>query len=73
MNSAAGSDTDAHVLDSELQQLGLPKEHAAALTKVYAENQEKIRTSLTSQSLKGKSLNHVLTFSGRSGLAILVF
>ena len=52
LKSSAGSDTDGHVLDSELQQLGLPKEHAAALTKVYIENQDNIRSNLVNTSLK---------------------
>ena len=33
-------------MDSELQQLGLPKEHAAAFSKVYLEHQEKLYQSL---------------------------
>ena len=39
MMKAAGAQVATSMLDSELQQLGLPKEHAAALVKVYTDNQ----------------------------------
>jgi len=43
----------------EVQQLGLPKEHAAALGKVFGDNTTSIRTRLTGQSLKLNSLEKV--------------
>ncbi|XP_064104467.1 COMM domain-containing protein 4-like isoform X2 [Macrobrachium nipponense] len=52
LESAAGAGVTANVLDSELQQLGLPKEHAAAITKVYTEHQEALQAHLKGASLK---------------------
>ncbi|XP_068209091.1 COMM domain-containing protein 4 [Palaemon carinicauda] len=52
LESAAGAGVTANILDSELQQLGLPKEHAAAITKVYTEHQEALQQHLKSTSLK---------------------
>lgn len=55
LESAAGAGVTANILDSELQQLGLPKEHATAITKVYTDHQEAIHRHLTNTSLKVKS------------------
>ncbi|XP_066987937.1 COMM domain-containing protein 4 isoform X1 [Macrobrachium rosenbergii] len=52
LESAAGAGVTANVLDSELQQLGLPKEHATAITKVYTEHQEALQAHLKNASLK---------------------
>ncbi|KAK7072022.1 COMM domain-containing protein 4 [Halocaridina rubra] len=52
LESAAGAGVSASVLDSELQQLGLPKEHATAMTKVYMDHQESIHQHLRDASLK---------------------
>nr|XP_045594893.1 COMM domain-containing protein 4-like [Procambarus clarkii] len=52
LESAAGAVVAAGVLDSELQQLGLPKEHAAALTKVYSDHHHELLRRLHDTSLK---------------------
>lgn len=50
LEKAAGAQVPASLLDSELQQLGLPKEHAAALTKVYGEQQSAIYNKLNEKN-----------------------
>ncbi|KAG0714317.1 COMM domain-containing protein 4 [Chionoecetes opilio] len=52
VGSAAGAAVTPAVLDSELQQLGLPKEHAAALTRVYADHLPRLALHLQQASLK---------------------
>ncbi|KAG7160289.1 COMM domain-containing protein 4-like [Homarus americanus] len=52
LESAAGAVVAAAVLDSELQQLGLPKEHAAAITKVYGDHHQQLLQHLRHTSLK---------------------
>lgn len=52
LERAGGAGVGGPVLDSELQQLGLPKEHAAALTRVYSEHQPRLRQALRQGSLK---------------------
>lgn len=63
LERAGGAGVGGPVLDSELQQLGLPKEHAAALTRVYSEHQPRLRQALRQASLKGESGDS----SGRRG------
>lgn len=50
--SATGAAVTPAVLDSELQQLGLPKEHAAALTRVYGDHLPRLAHHLHQTSLK---------------------
>ncbi|XP_061433490.1 COMM domain-containing protein 4 [Lethenteron reissneri] len=50
--SAAKYNVDGNSLSSELQQLGLPKEHASALCKVYEDKQAELQDQLKSQSLR---------------------
>lgn len=57
LESAAGAAVTGAVLDSELQQLGLPKEHAAAITRVYNEHQAHLLTHLKDTSLRGYTTN----------------
>lgn len=52
LKSAAGAAVTPSVLDSELQQLGLPKEHAAALTRVYGDHLQRLTQHLHQTSLK---------------------
>lgn len=40
--------------DAELQQLGLPKEHSAAICRVHTEYADAVRTFLAENTLKGK-------------------
>lgn len=54
LERAGGAGVDGPVLDSELQQLGLPREHAAALTRVYSEHQARLHQALRQDSLKGE-------------------
>ncbi|OPL33864.1 hypothetical protein AM593_08027, partial [Mytilus galloprovincialis] len=44
--SAAKYNVDGESLSNELQQLGLPKEHATALTKSYSDSLEKLQAQL---------------------------
>ncbi|XP_050723103.1 COMM domain-containing protein 4-like [Eriocheir sinensis] len=50
--SAAGAAVTPAVLDSELQQLGLPKEHAAAISRVYGDHLPRLTHHLQHTSLK---------------------
>lgn len=52
LESAAGAAVAPPVLDSELQQLGLPKEHASAITRVYSEHQAQLLVQLKNTSLQ---------------------
>ena len=54
LESAAGAGVTSNILDSELQQLGLPKEHATAITKVYTDQQDALKQHLKDASLKGE-------------------
>ena len=54
LRSAWKFEVDPGVLGNELQQLGLPKEHSASLTKVYSEKSDEARNALRSQSLRRK-------------------
>ena len=44
-------ETPSHVLEKELHQLGLPKEHSSSICKVYAKVQNDLNQSLVEQSL----------------------
>jgi hypothetical protein len=50
--TSARHGVDAETLSSELQQLGLPREHAMALCRVYSENLTAISSRLQDQSLR---------------------
>lgn len=50
--SAAGAGVAGNILDSELQQLGLPREHAQAITKVYGDHQQNLEAHAKKNSLK---------------------
>lgn len=58
--NAARHNTEALTFGEELQQLGLPKEHAASLGKVHTENLSAIRKKLAEDSLK---VNELLSVS----------
>jgi len=50
--TSARHSVDGETLGSELQQLGLPREHAAALCRVYSDNLTSISSRLQDQSLR---------------------
>ncbi|CAC5366862.1 COMMD4 [Mytilus coruscus] len=52
--SAAKYNVDGESLSNELQQLGLPKEHATELTKSYSDSLEKFQAELRKHSLRCK-------------------
>lgn len=53
VNATRYNATDT-IFDAELQQLGLPKEHSAAICRVHSEYAEALRTFLSENTLKGK-------------------
>nr|CAG4652295.1 EOG090X0HLW [Triops cancriformis] len=59
LNSAARHVTDEEVLNHELQQLGLPKEHATAISRVWTEAADSIRESQKSRSLAINRVEHI--------------
>uniref|UniRef100_A0A8C4J2W6 COMM domain containing 4 n=1 Tax=Dromaius novaehollandiae TaxID=8790 RepID=A0A8C4J2W6_DRONO len=52
LSSAAKHNVDSESLSSELQQLGLPKEHATGLCRSYEEKQSPLQDSLRACSLR---------------------
>ncbi|XP_012785144.2 COMM domain-containing protein 4 [Ochotona princeps] len=52
LSSAAKHSVDSESLSSELQQLGLPKEHAATLCRCYEEKQSPLQEQLRACSLR---------------------
>lgn len=59
VSNAAKFDVAGEILSNELQQLGLPKEHATALVKVYEDNAANVRLELIKKSLRLSSLESV--------------
>nr|XP_020663707.1 COMM domain-containing protein 4 [Pogona vitticeps] len=59
LSSAAKHNVDSESLSSELQQLGLPKEHATGLCRSYEEKQIPLQESLRRCSLRLNSLDSV--------------
>ncbi|XP_078388613.1 COMM domain-containing protein 4 [Cetorhinus maximus] len=59
LSSAAKYGVDGESLSSELQQLGLPKEHAAALCKSYGDKQTALQDRLKESSLRLNKLDSV--------------
>ncbi|XP_058822397.1 COMM domain-containing protein 4 [Topomyia yanbarensis] len=57
--SAARFNTDSSVFGTELQQLGLPKDHTTVMCQVLDEHVSKIRTKLSQSSLMVNELNSV--------------
>lgn len=53
---AAKYDAEASVLENELQQLGLPAEHARQLTKSYSALEQSLRTALKGRGLRRSRL-----------------
>ncbi|CAI8052848.1 COMM domain-containing protein 4 [Geodia barretti] len=51
--SAAKHSVAGDTLDNELQQLGLPKENAGSVCKVYGDNIQKLTAALNDRSLRG--------------------
>jgi hypothetical protein len=54
LRSASRYGVDSASLDSELQQLGLPRELAAALSKTHTDNTDKLANLLAESSLRRK-------------------
>ncbi|XP_046555794.1 COMM domain-containing protein 4-like isoform X2 [Haliotis rubra] len=59
LTSAGKYSVDGDTLSNELQQLGLPKEHATSLTKSYSDSLDKLQIRLQEQSLRLSSLENV--------------
>uniref|UniRef100_A0A672V1A1 COMM domain containing 4 n=1 Tax=Strigops habroptila TaxID=2489341 RepID=A0A672V1A1_STRHB len=59
LSSAAKHGVDSESLSSELQQLGLPKEHASGLCRSYEEKQSSLQDSLRAASLRLSRLGSV--------------
>ncbi|XP_074153043.1 COMM domain-containing protein 4 [Sminthopsis crassicaudata] len=59
LSSAAKHNVDSESLSSELQQLGLPKEHASGLCRSYEEKQGSLQESLKASSLRLSRLDSV--------------
>ncbi|XP_006142639.1 COMM domain-containing protein 4 isoform X2 [Tupaia chinensis] len=59
LSSAAKHSVDGESLSSELQQLGLPKEHAASLCRCYEEKQGPLQEHLRACSLRVNQLSSV--------------
>uniref|UniRef100_A0A3Q3B7P5 COMM domain containing 4 n=1 Tax=Kryptolebias marmoratus TaxID=37003 RepID=A0A3Q3B7P5_KRYMA len=59
LSSAAKHDVDGESLSSELQQLGLPKEHVTGLCKSYEDKHSALQDKLRETSLRLGRLNSV--------------
>ncbi|KAM4554059.1 COMM domain-containing protein 4 [Fundulus heteroclitus] len=59
LSSAAKHDVDSESLSSELQQLGLPKEHATGLCKSYEDKHSALQDRLRETSLRLRRLDSV--------------
>ncbi|NXA41128.1 COMD4 protein, partial [Eudromia elegans] len=59
LSSAAKHNVDSESLSSELQQLGLPKEHATGLCRSYEEKQSALQDNLRACSLRLSRLDSV--------------
>ena len=57
LTSASRFSTGEDHLRAELQQVGLPREHAASLAKVYHDNADSIRKNLIHDSLMSEYMN----------------
>ncbi|GAB6032346.1 COMM domain-containing protein 4 [Chamberlinius hualienensis] len=57
--SATKHGVDEESLSCEIQQLGLPKEHATSLCKIYAENYTQVRNKLLDSSLRYNEVDYV--------------
>lgn len=68
VKSACSHDVGVEIINDELQQLGLPKEHAQALCKLYAGEFDKIRQSLAKQYLRLNSISSAHCSSSTEGI-----
>ncbi|KAI1287262.1 COMM domain-containing protein 4 [Halotydeus destructor] len=59
INTAAKYDVTGDTLSDELQQLGLPKEHASNISKVYSEKRNSLRQCLRENILRESKLEDV--------------
>ena len=69
LTSAAKYDCDVDPVISELQQLGLPKEHSLTIGKVFGDNKTALRTRLKEKSLKISGNTDVVDWSIQRVLA----
>lgn len=67
LSSAAKHSVDGESLSSELQQLGLPKEHAASLCRCYEEKQSPLQEHLRAGSLRGEGGARLCGEGGEGG------
>lgn len=58
LSSSARYGVEEDALNNELQQLGLPKEHATALCKIYSENVSALVEKAAAESLRSKQRKH---------------
>jgi hypothetical protein len=61
LKSANKYKLNSETLSSELQQLGLPKEHSTAICKTYEDNQALLEDTLRNSSLRCKFQIHFKT------------
>nr|CAD7259592.1 unnamed protein product [Timema shepardi] len=59
LTSSSRHDVEEDVLSSELQQLGLPREHSTSLVRVYSDNLAAFTSKLKSESLRFSRLEDV--------------
>ncbi|XP_015521628.2 COMM domain-containing protein 4 isoform X1 [Neodiprion lecontei] len=61
LSSSTSHAVSATDLSSELQQLGLPREHSTTLARIYTEHSPQITATLSAQSLRLKRLSFIET------------
>nr|XP_054749750.1 COMM domain-containing protein 4-like [Lytechinus pictus] len=60
LSSAAKYNVDGESLSNELQQLGLPKEHSAALSRSYGDKREKMQETFKIKKLEILRVDYIL-------------
>lgn len=59
MINATRHNTESNIFETELQQLGLPKEHAVAMSKVLSEHVEDIKKYLVNKTLRINEMKNI--------------
>lgn len=59
LSNATRHNTESNIFETELQQLGLPKEHASAMSRVFTDNYEEIKINLLCKKLRVNELKSV--------------
>lgn len=62
LESATNFNCDPGIFSSELQQLGLPREHSQAMRKVFMDNSTALSDYLHENSLRSKYFNNIIIF-----------